>query len=79
MCGARLFVGIRLERISRHWKVCGIALPAGLKESDKLPQPNFYTGDKAASGHDENIAFEQAADMIGNRLRRRCADVTLEI
>ncbi len=39
--------------------VCGIGLPAGLKESDRLPEPIFTPSTKAVTGHDENIAFEQ--------------------
>src|SRR3989449_2623616 len=46
--------------------ICGIALPAGLKESAELPQPIFTPATKAQSGHDENISFEQAARMVGD-------------
>ncbi len=60
-------------------KVCGIALPGGLKESDKLPQPIFTPATKAASGHDENIVFEQTSEMIGKPLAEKVRDVTLEI
>jgi len=50
----------------RSGKVCGIALPAGLKESDRLPEPIFTPSTKAPAGqHDENIDFEQAAKIIG--------------
>ena len=42
-------------------KVCGIELPAGLKESDKLPEPIFTPATKATTGHDENISFERCA------------------
>lgn len=45
--------------------VCGIKLPAGLKESEKLPQPIFTPSTKADVGHDENINFEKAAEIIG--------------
>lgn len=45
--------------------VCGIKLPAGLKESDKLPEPIFTPSTKAASGHDINITEKEAADMVG--------------
>ncbi len=45
--------------------VCGIKLPEGLKESDKLPQPIFTPSTKAEVGHDENITFEKAAEIIG--------------
>ena len=45
--------------------VCGIKLPSGLKESEKLPQPIFTPSTKADVGHDENINFEKAAEIIG--------------
>ena len=45
--------------------VCGIKLPSGLKESEKLPQPIFTPSTKADIGHDENITFEKAAEIIG--------------
>ena len=60
-------------------KVCGIALPAGLRESDKLPEPIFTPATKAQSGHDENISFEDAADRIGRELAARLREVSLEI
>jgi phosphoribosylaminoimidazole-succinocarboxamide synthase len=60
-------------------KICGIALPAGLRESDRLPEPIFTPATKATTGHDENISFEQAASLIGNERARQVRDVTLEI
>lgn len=60
-------------------KVCGIALPAGLRESDKLPEVIFTPAIKASSGHDLNIPFEQAAEMVGNPLAERVRAVTLDI
>jgi phosphoribosylaminoimidazole-succinocarboxamide synthase len=60
-------------------KVCGIALPPGLKESDKLPQPIFTPATKATSGHDENISFERGTEMLGEPLAEKVRDVTLEI
>ena len=60
-------------------RVCGIALPAGLKESDKLPEPIFTPATKAATGHDENIPFERAAGMIGAVLADKVRKTTLEI
>jgi phosphoribosylaminoimidazole-succinocarboxamide synthase len=48
--------------------VCGQRLPAGLKESDRLPEPIFTPATKAQSGHDENISFEQTAQRIGHEL-----------
>jgi phosphoribosylaminoimidazole-succinocarboxamide synthase len=59
--------------------ICGITLPAGLRESDKLPEPIFTPATKATSGHDENISFEQACTLIGKELAGRVRDVSLEI
>jgi phosphoribosylaminoimidazole-succinocarboxamide synthase len=60
-------------------KVCGIALPSGLRESDKLPEPIFTPATKATSGHDENISFERAADLIGAPLVEKVRAVSLDI
>jgi phosphoribosylaminoimidazole-succinocarboxamide synthase len=60
-------------------KVCGISLPAGLRESDRLPQPIFTPSTKATAGHDENISFDQAAASIGGELAERVRAVSLDI
>ncbi len=60
-------------------RVCGITLPAGLRESDKLPQPIFTPATKASTGHDENIAFDRAAEMIGKPLAEKVRAVSLDI
>jgi phosphoribosylaminoimidazole-succinocarboxamide synthase len=60
-------------------KICGIALPAGLRESDRLPEPIFTPATKAVTGHDENISFEQAALLIGKELTERVRAVSIEI
>jgi phosphoribosylaminoimidazole-succinocarboxamide synthase len=60
-------------------KICGIALPAGLRESDRLSEPIFTPASKATSGHDENISFEQASAAIGKNLAERVRNVSLEI
>jgi phosphoribosylaminoimidazole-succinocarboxamide synthase len=60
-------------------KICGIALPSGLRESDRLPEPIFTPATKAATGHDENISFERAAALIGDQRARQVRDVSLEI
>ncbi len=59
--------------------VCGIQLPPGLKESDKLPEPIFTPATKATSGHDENISFEQMAKIIGPDFSRDLRDISLAI
>ena len=59
--------------------VCGIPLPAGLRESDRLPEPIFTPSTKAQSGHDENVSIETVASLVGQDLARRLRDLTLEI
>jgi phosphoribosylaminoimidazole-succinocarboxamide synthase len=60
-------------------RICGIQLPSGLCESDRLPEPIFTPATKAISGHDENISLEQAASVIGNGLAERVRAISLEI
>jgi phosphoribosylaminoimidazole-succinocarboxamide synthase len=60
-------------------KVCGIVLPPGLRESDRLPAPIFTPATKADTGHDENISEAQAGEIIGHDLIGRLRDLTLEI
>src|SRR5437660_5783696 len=60
-------------------KICGIPLPIGLSESERLPEPIFTPATKAASGHDENISFERAASLVGNDLALTVRAVSLEI
>jgi phosphoribosylaminoimidazole-succinocarboxamide synthase len=57
----------------------GTALPAGLQESDQLPAPVFTPSTKAASGHDENISFDRAVELIGPDLAERARAVSLEL
>jgi phosphoribosylaminoimidazole-succinocarboxamide synthase len=60
-------------------KICGVALPGGLRESDRLPEPIFTPATKAVTGHDENISFEQAASLVGDELAERVRSLSLEI
>jgi phosphoribosylaminoimidazole-succinocarboxamide synthase len=59
--------------------VCGIPLPAGLQESSELPEPIFTPATKAETGHDENISFEQAAQIVGRDIAERVRDLSLKI
>ncbi len=59
--------------------VCGIQLPAGLKQCDQLPTPLFTPATKAESGHDENISFEQAAAICTDGVMALLRDRSLEI
>ena len=60
-------------------EVCGIRLPAGLRESDRLPEPIFTPATKAASGHDINISEIAAGELIGTDLVGRLRDLTLAL
>ena len=59
--------------------ICGIPLPAGLVESDKLPEPIFTPASKAQTGHDENVSFDTVVASIGAELSARLRDLTLAI
>ncbi len=59
--------------------VCGIALPAGLRQSEVLPEVIFTPATKATSGHDENIGFEETAAVVGRELAERLHELTLKI
>ncbi len=59
--------------------ICGIPLPRGLRESDRLPETIFTPATKAQSGHDENIGFDIMAAQLGQPLSNRIRDLTLEL
>jgi len=63
----------------RTGAVCGIPLPAGLRESERLPEPLFTPSTKAEEGHDENISIDQAADLVGRDVADRVADVAIAL
>jgi phosphoribosylaminoimidazole-succinocarboxamide synthase len=64
----------------RSGAVCGIGLPAGLRESDRLPEPIFTPATMAQEGHDENIDFEGAAQLIGDRaLTERLREISIAV
>jgi phosphoribosylaminoimidazole-succinocarboxamide synthase len=63
----------------RTGAVCGIPLPAGLRESDRLPEPLFTPSTKAEEGHDENISVDQAADLVGRELAEQVAAIAIAL
>jgi phosphoribosylaminoimidazole-succinocarboxamide synthase len=67
------------KEYQHNGKVCGIELPRGLRESDKLPEPIFTPAVKATSGHDENISFEEMAKRAGPRLSEQLRELSLKI
>ncbi|OGB87236.1 phosphoribosylaminoimidazolesuccinocarboxamide synthase [candidate division WOR-1 bacterium RIFCSPLOWO2_02_FULL_46_20] len=79
-CVARGYLsGSAWSEYEKTGSVCGIKLPAGLKESDKLPEPIFTPATKAASGHDVNISEKEMMDIIGVEPGTLLRDKTLEI
>ena len=79
-CVARGYLsGSGWKEYQQTGRVCGIDLPSGLTESDRLPEPIFTPATKAESGHDVNISFEKASRMVGEPLMRRLRALTLEI
>ncbi len=79
-CVARSYIsGSGWKEYKAQGTVCGIPLPVGLRESDKLPEPIFTPATKAETGHDENVSFEVVASKIGSELAGRLRDLTLEI
>jgi len=79
-CVARGYLsGSGWKDYRRDGRICGIALPAGLCESGRLPHPIFTPASKAQSGHDENISFEKVAKQIGDPLAGQLESLTLEI
>ena len=63
----------------RRGQVCGIDLPAGLRNGDRLPQPLFTPSTKADTGHDENISFDEGAAIVGKNTMQWLQDATLRL
>jgi len=59
--------------------VCGIRLPKGLKQAQKLPEPIFTPATKAESGHDENISFERMCEIVGKDVGRKVKDISIRL
>ncbi len=79
-CVARGYLaGSGWEEYSASGTICGIQLPAGLVESDRLPEPIFTPATKATSGHDENISFDRMVALLGGALAERLRQVTLRL
>jgi phosphoribosylaminoimidazole-succinocarboxamide synthase len=71
--------GSGLKEYKQAGAVCGIKLPPGLGDGSKLPEPIFTPATKAASGHDENISFEQMSRIVGEELSRKLRDLSLRV
>ena len=79
-CVARGYLsGSGWKEYQRNGQVCGVALPAGLSESDRLPEPIFTPATKAETGHDINISEAEAGEIVGAELVARLRDLTLAL
>jgi len=72
-------IGSGWKDYQRSGKICGIELPKGLQQAQKLPEPIFTPATKAESGHDENISFEQVEKLIGAELARKVRDISIRL
>jgi phosphoribosylaminoimidazole-succinocarboxamide synthase len=79
-CVARGYIaGSGWKEYVKTGAVCGIPLPSGLRESERLPQPIFTPATKAETGHDENVSYEVMSRAIGEKLAAHLRAVTLEL
>lgn len=79
-CVARGYLaGSGWKEYQANGSVCGIDLPAGLVESDQLPEPIFTPATKATEGHDENISFDRMVDIVGAQTAETLRDLTLRL
>jgi phosphoribosylaminoimidazole-succinocarboxamide synthase len=79
-CVARGYLsGSGWKEYQQTGRVCGVALPSGLRESDRLPEPIFTPATKVESGHDVDISEEEAGRLVGPDLVARLKTLTLEI
>jgi phosphoribosylaminoimidazole-succinocarboxamide synthase len=72
-------IGSGWKDYQKNGKVCGIELPKGLRQAEKLPRPIFTPATKATSGHDENISFAEVEKLIGRELAAKVRDVSIQL
>ena len=72
-------IGSGWKDYQRSGRICGVELPKGLQQAQKLPEPIFTPATKAESGHDENISFEEVEQLIGADLARKVRDVSIRL
>ncbi len=72
-------IGSGWKDYQKTGKVCGIELPKGLRQAEKLPAPIFTPATKAAEGHDENISFAQVEQLVGKETARKVREVSIRL
>ncbi len=79
-CVARGYItGSAWSEYQKSGTVCGIPLPSGLIEAQRLPTPIFTPSTKAQTGHDENISYQQMVDQVGEELGAKLSELTLAL
>jgi phosphoribosylaminoimidazole-succinocarboxamide synthase len=79
-CVVRGFIaGSGLLDYQKTGSICGVSLPVGLRDSDKLPDPIFTPSTKVTTGHDENISFDEMVARVGKPLAERLRDTSLAL
>jgi phosphoribosylaminoimidazole-succinocarboxamide synthase len=79
-CVARGYLaGSGLKQYQTEGRVCGVPLPSGLKECDRLPEPIFTPTTKAAEGHDLPLTFEQMEELVGKGLAEKLRELTIAL
>ncbi|MDQ2087692.1 phosphoribosylaminoimidazolesuccinocarboxamide synthase [Herbivorax sp. ANBcel31] len=71
--------GSALKEYKKTGSVCGVKLPEGLRQADKLSEPMFFSSTKAKEGHDENISFQTLCGKIGSELANKLRDVSIKL
>ena len=72
-------IGSGWKDYQKTGKICGIDLPKGMQQAQKLPQPIFTPATKAESGHDENISFEETVELIGKPMAEKVREVSIRL
>ena len=72
-------IGSGWKDYQKSGKVCGIELPKGLQQAQKLPEPIFTPATKAETGHDENISFEEAAKLVGKDVAAKVREISIRL
>jgi phosphoribosylaminoimidazole-succinocarboxamide synthase len=72
-------IGSGWKDYQKTGKICGIELPKGLRQAQKLPQPIFTPATKAESGHDENISFAEVVKLIGKDMAEKVRDISIRL
>src|SRR6202165_956399 len=72
-------IGSGWKDYQKTGKVCGVELPKGLRQAEKLPEPVFTPATKAAAGHDENISFAEAQKLLGKELGASAREVSIRL